>query len=498
MEFIPSKYQEDIFKHVKETNLNLAIKATAGSGKTTTLIEITKTLPKDKEFIFAAFNKSIVDELQSKLPSNVICKTLHSIGINCLMKHYHVHFKLNNYKTLIFVDQFLKEKRELEEFKLSKKEEFAYKFNILDIIDLMRMNLTPLEKPAIEELCLRYNITALNGELDDCISVFKLLSKYNKRFSKTHNVIDYTDMIYLIANNPAIKVDQYDVVLIDEGQDLNTAQQLFVERLIKPKGRLISMADPNQSIYGFAGADSDAYSKIIKRKNTKELPLSISYRCPVSVVNNAKLIYPIIEHAPNAEVGEVRKGVIEEITENDLVLCRNTLPLIVLYLKLLEKEIPAYILGKDIEKGITSILSKISHLTKDKALEKLDYFVNECESSLKLKGVSKPKLHPSYEELKQKITAIKIIMSKKVNMAQVEETFTKMFRNLKNAVRLMTIHRSKGLENDRVFLIEAYQGKKLMPSMYAEKPEELLQEKNLEFVALTRAKKSLIYIPNIN
>ena len=53
--FIPSKYQSAIFDYVEHGNGNLVVEACAGSGKSTTLIQIIKRLPSDKSILFCAF-----------------------------------------------------------------------------------------------------------------------------------------------------------------------------------------------------------------------------------------------------------------------------------------------------------------------------------------------------------------------------------------------------------------------------------------------------------
>ena len=90
-----SPLQLDIFKCIKETNKNILVRAAAGSGKTTTIVEASKLLPRDSSSIFLAFNRHIKDELSGRLPSNIQCNTIHSLGLTTLIKHYHIHFKLN-------------------------------------------------------------------------------------------------------------------------------------------------------------------------------------------------------------------------------------------------------------------------------------------------------------------------------------------------------------------------------------------------------------------
>ena len=77
-------------------------------------------------------------------------------------------------------------------------------------------------------------------------------------------------------------------------------------------------------------------------------------------------------------------------------------------------------------------------------------------------------------------------------MTQVIES---MFSDEQNTeyVILSTIHRSKGLEADNIF----YLFRNLIPSQYAKTQLELMQEKCLEYVCITRAKKKLIYVNSL-
>jgi len=55
---------------------------------------------------------------------------------------------------------------------------------------------------------------------------------------------------------------------------------------------------------------------------------------------------------------------------------------------------------------------------------------------------------------------------------------------------LCTIHKSKGMEWNRVFILDCH----LMPSRYARKGWQKVQETNLIYVAHTRAKTELYFI----
>jgi DNA helicase-2/ATP-dependent DNA helicase PcrA len=62
----------------------------------------------------------------------------------------------------------------------------------------------------------------------------------------------------------------------------------------------------------------------------------------------------------------------------------------------------------------------------------------------------------------------------------------------RNAVTLSTVHKSKGREWPRVFLLGQ---EKYMPSKYARQAWQLEQEMNLIYVAYTRAMSELIFVP---
>ena len=66
----------------------------------------------------------------------------------------------------------------------------------------------------------------------------------------------------------------------------------------------------------------------------------------------------------------------------------------------------------------------------------------------------------------------------------------------KNAdiVTLSSIHKAKGLEFERTLCLGNAQ---LIPSKYAITEEQLEQEHNLSYIAVTRAMKSLVYITDI-
>jgi|SRR5690606_15976444 len=482
---IPSKYQSDIFDAFDKTNRNLCIEAGPGSGKSTILKELAKRIPRYKKAIVVAFNKSIVEDIKSKLPFHVECQTLHSYGFGAIRNAIGGQFKLNQYKTLQLSDNVVKP------LKLPKKEEFIYKLTIQSIIDFARITHVS-DESGFKKVVDNYDIVCKNGELSHSLEVFDDLNKYNRGRHKQF-IIDFVDMLYFpVFLN--LQVPQYDVVLIDELQDMSPIQHLLLYKMIRPGGRIVGVGDDFQSIYNFIGADTQSITKFKNKFDTLNLPLSISYRLPKSGVKHAQEINEKLESNPANIEGIMRKGTIEEIEEKDYVVCRNTRPLVDLYFHLLEMEKKATIVGKDTEKGLLTIVNKLEDLNKQEALFALEQEKTYIYDKLKQEGVENPKNHYKYIVFEEKADIIALFIRKYDHISVVKQKLHEIFDENRPGVKLMTIHRAKGLENDIVFYLTHYDGKKLIPSKYATTKEQLIQERNLDYVARTRHKQQLIYI----
>jgi len=122
-------------------------------------------------------------------------------------------------------------------------------------------------------------------------------------------------------------------VLIDESQDLNAVQIELISRSIAAEaGRVIFVGDKNQSIYGFRGADTHAIDTVMKRFNALPLPLHVCWRCPVEVINSARLLVPRIRARPGAPIGRAVIRPADDLMDilmrrdtrlGHLVLCRK-------------------------------------------------------------------------------------------------------------------------------------------------------------------------------
>ena len=75
-------------------------------------------------------------------------------------------------------------------------------------------------------------------------------------------------------------------------------------------------------------------------------------------------------------------------------------------------------------------------------------------------------------------------------VSELKEMISSIFSDDVKGIMLSTIHKAKGLENDRVFFLLP----ELIPSKYATQDWQYEQERNLKYVGITRAKMELIYV----
>lgn len=485
----PSIHQSKIYSFIQKESGSLLIKATAGSGKTTTILECLKLIPSHKSSIFVSFSNTIVKELKQRVPSHVQASTLHSLGLSILRKKYpKLKVTQNKYFSNIAEKLFDIECTKDEKEKRTKKEIYTQVYQIIEVINAIKLTVTPLIQEEVLQMGLFYGLDVCQDNIDISINILK-----KERWDGN---VDFTDMLYQVLVQDNLYFKKYDYIFYDEVQDANKAQLLLVEKLLKPDGRLIMVGDWHQAIYGFSYSDIKSLSYLENRKNTTILPLSVCYRCDKNIVREAQKVNNEIEFFENKEEGIVRRGNLSEIEQGDILVCRNTKPIIHAYLTLLEQKKHVSIVGKEYRDQLKRYLKKftLDGIIKDREIiyENIDKYLNTVISQLLEVGVQKPKESNKYLQ-EEEITSIFKILIQQWGVLNLEQEIDKMYSEGVDSIKLMTIHKSKGLENDRVFFLDIFEHTKLIPSKYAIKDWELKQEQNLQFVAITRAKHELIY-----
>ena len=489
------KYKQAVLDVYLTTNKNIVVSASPGTGKTTLIKVLASHTAPTKRALYAAFNKSIVEDVKGGVPDFIDVSTIHSKSYGILRNNVKMRAKVNESKFFQLAHSVLnlkwiklseeeekKTKPHLRSRKLESKKH-AYVYTVCELTNLIRLNLTELDAKSISALAERYGVDAGSKEVNDAIQLLTIAS--NLSLTADNASIDFTDMLYLTYKLVgAESYPKYDVIFVDEAQDVNPLQREIILRMLKPKGRLIVVGDPKQSIYSFQGSNLDSFNYFATMPKTVELPLSMTYRLPKAIVELANTIFEGLETA-NEQQGSVdTNGSLIDAVSGDFVLCRNNLPLVEALISLLENGKKATIYGQELGERILSYSTSVDNVGQ------LYTMLARKEEELRSKGVSNPKTHKGYVSIKEIVDIIAILEKTFGGMNKLNERVSELFtRDKTDGINLMTIHKSKGLEANRIYFLD----KHLIPSKFAKTELDMYQEKCLEYVAITRAKNELIF-----
>lgn len=230
----PSTLNASQWKAVCQRGSHLLIVAGPGTGKTHTLIHrighIRKELTRDQKILAITFTHKAADEMQERLEAQfaglderIFVGTFHRFCLAYLRQHTEetglpAHFGIAGEEDAEDAARQLwpsatarERKKKLEEISLWKTGRF-------------------LEEPPS-------HVSAYNAVL------------------RAKGLLDYDDL--LIETNALLARQArypYSFIFVDEYQDINALQQALLKRLIGPGVWMTVIGDPNQSIYGFRGA----------------------------------------------------------------------------------------------------------------------------------------------------------------------------------------------------------------------------------------------------
>ena len=486
MNFKPTEEQKDIFHFIKTRKENVLIQAYAGTGKSTTIIEAVKLIDPSKSITFLAFNKHIQEELKLKLPEHVRCYTTYGLGVSALLRKYK-DIKFDEFK----IDKIITKKSkswDLENEYKVHEEVIDYLRDIKKLVNLCRLTLT-LKAEYIPYISDRHELNLTRPK--DIKRVLKVLDEAT--VNRTH--YDYIDMVFLPAIDNSIWMFPQDYVFVDEVQDTNRCQIRIIEKILKKDkvtgktiGRLIAVGDKFQSIYGFNASDDKSFAWYVNFPNTKTLPLSYSFRCPKNVITLANEIVPDIKALDDAIDGIVREGdVVNEAESGDLVLCRTTVPLVRLFFQYLLQHKKAIIRGGDIGLNLIDMIDNVKTITL--LINHWENKLKDYKNSLYAKGVMTPTDDSGYVAMEDKVSVLLFLAKISKNIDDLKFKIKMIFNDDNGGgIILSTVHKAKGSESNRVFIIRP----DLMPLPNA-RGWQYGQEMNLKYVAITRAKRELIF-----
>lgn len=264
------------------------------------------------------------------------------------------------------------------------------------------------------------------GKLRECLKA----EKYRRNQMSFQDLINYVNVCLRVKS---AKSPQIQWVIIDEVQDSDASQLEMIDCLMGKDTRLFAVGDPNQAIYSFRSGDINVFYKLKAKYDAKELSLPVNYRSSGYILKAA---------ARFQQRGAKLSGVKEEGSK--IIIRRH-------YNQFQEACYLADRFQQMHAQGIN--------------YREIAVFYRLAEQSC------------IFEDVFAK-NDIPFEVSGKDNAQSQSE----------DAVKLMTLHASKGLEFNNVFIIGVNDG--LIP-LRTKTYEGAEEEGRLFFVGMTRAKQSL-------
>ena len=477
-----SAQQEVIWNAVQNAAYHIIVDALAGSGKTFTITYALKYISAGTKVILCAFNTDIANELKSRIPDGFEAATMNSFAFTQVKNAMRVRFV----KTKLYdiLDKLIAQKEKNTQFLTQA----AYQ-----IVNLVKSNLLDIKNDQVlDDLTVKHSIE-MNDSRNEIYSIARLAFKETL---KQNGIVDYMDQVYFVYAFK-LPVIQYGIFIGDEIQDWNALQQYIMLRAIESNGRFIGVGDKNQAIYGFSGADTNSIDNLQTmlqdtKRPIESMPLTMTRRCPVSHVRLAQQIVPELEAMPNAIEGIVESISLDKavtlIKSSDMGIARRNAPLIAIAYKLIREGKTVIVKGRNIGEGLISLINKLKPSDLNDLVDKAEAYRTKEADKLIAKG---KKAENALESLNDKIDTLMQFIDNNDSVNDVRRSIETMFNDLnkENAIILSSVHRSKGLEAETVFIFE-YDRIELKLS----NEEFQKQERNLHYIALTRSKNALYLV----
>jgi superfamily I DNA/RNA helicase len=480
--------EQDAILAEAKSDQSLIITALAGAAKTTTLCLLAKKLPVVPT-LCCAFNKRIADEIAKRMPGHIQCSTMNSLG------HRAWGAKLGR-RLVVDTDKGYNIMQGIMDgLPADQKKRAGEAFS-----SLLRMVRLAKSKGYIPDKYnqkgLGHRLCDLDEFLDDIGSDIEIEPDFDILvwFEQALEIsivqayegrIDYDDQIYMSVLFYA-PYPRFKIIMVDEAQDLSPLNHEALRRMFG--GRLIAVGDPYQAIYGFRGAHQGSMALLKNEFNCKELFLSVSFRCPIAIVERARSRAPTMAYPEWAKPGKVERVFeygADLFQDNDWIICRNNAPLFSLALKLIRAGRGVNLKGSDIGKSLVKILTKLGPGTLPK--EVVHQEINNWQEEQCKK--SRPSRHAGIND---RAECLRVFADVGATLDESIAYANRLF-DTAGPISFMTGHKSKGLENPRIFHLDAF----LIPSKFAQRqaedgyPAQLEQEKNLRYVIETRSQDYL-------
>lgn len=502
-----SAFQVAIFTaiiSILKSGRDLVILARAGTGKTTTvteaIIQFTKANP-GRKVLAVAFNKDAADELGDRFdaagfkwsnadkrwtPPQAQASTLHSFGLTTVAKGFGwkkkgAHVNMDKGRNIA--------RSVATEWRIDSKESGiqidSLGSKILKLSERAKEALVGFDNlDALAALVWKYDVADAPEETDIIIA---LTSKAMRLAKEDKTCVDGSDMIWF-PHVHNLWPYTFDLVVVDEAQDMNPAQLSLARKAVGRGGRLVAVGDNRQAIYGWRGADSNFLERLVIESGAATLSLPETFRCAKSIVEEAQRFVPdyvAFGSNPEGKVLNVSRAKMDaEVVPGDFIISRTNAPLMRLCLSYLKDGRAAKIQGRDVMGMVIGLIKRSEADSTSELIDWLDAYQIERLAQYEKVGASEEVILA----MQDTVSTIRCLAPERATCNELVDFLNNLFtdREDDDIITLTTAHRSKGLERDRVWLLaETFRS------------EFGGEEENVLYVAITRARNELFYVSGI-
>ena len=489
--------QEAVVDWFRHGTTDLCVTARAGSGKTSTGLSGVLARPSNQSAMLCAFAKRIADELVGRLAERnagprVRAKTLHGIGYSAVSRAFRdrgLRVRVDGHREAGIALDLLGGSTAMEdEARTVGKLAALAKETISE--DITHESLC--------DLALDFGLADTENEDDNPEQIAAsrarvALDVIARSEEEVDGTISYADMLWL----PIVKSwapDPADLVFIDEAQDMTRTQLRLATRVCRAGGRIVIIGDDRQCIFSFRGADPGSLDRMATELRARRLALTVSFRCPQAVVAEAVPLVPDLRAAPGAIVGTVRSAqeavLMASAQVGDFVLSRTNAPLARICLGLIRAGTPARIVGKEIGPDLVKLVRRMAkgRNVGDEIAGLIDRLVKWRDREVARAVAAKRQTRADY--VSDQAETIIALSDGIAGVSALISLIERVFADDKAPrVTCSTIHRAKGLEADRVWVLA-----ETLDKMRAKDAAQELEEQNLKYVAITRARRELVWV----
>ena len=475
------KLEEQQNRIINASERKIVVNAGPGSGKTYTLVKMIErklqSIPEHKSIIACSFTREASNQLKEK-----------------------IEMKCDSRQSFIgTIDSFI-----LKEIIFPYKNRFLNKLGGKNDIEKLSF-VFPNQNSEANKLT-KEGITSTNADERN-----RYCNQWINKLAKGIYEISFPSYVYaakMIVDMSIVRdyiESRYECIYIDEAQDMNEYQHKFLEVIANNCAiDVVLIGDKNQSIYQFRGARPELFYEL-KNKGFTEYEITYSVRCHKTILDFCNLLISSecdfemsddvrVELNHSASASNIKK-----VMGNFMVLCEKNALADDIYGYLSKENIPV-ILSKKILIGNKLFSDNYYELVEEtarfylnvsnsnpKLLYSIDYYRNFISNYVIVDEVSDRDIMPYDEDLLHYITRMFDFFSISIPqdvILDLEVSFSNplvinQYTNHDNVNRIMTIHASKGLEAENVFVV-------------LDCSEELDDEtKRKLFVAFSRAKNFL-------